>query len=136
MGIKILVVDDHPDILALLAAILKARGYQPLLASTASTALALADERPELAILDINLPDLDGLECCRRLRRQGCGMPVLFTSAGPAMGPADLEAAGGNGFLPKPFDPDELLEAIGRLRRGERAWRTEARVGAPAASEP
>ncbi len=115
MAPRILCADDEPDIARLLEIVLVSAGYEPLVASTAEQALALASRQPDLVILDVNLPDLDGIECCRRLRRLDPHVPVLFLTAATAARRAEAMAAGGNGFLQKPFEIEELLETIARL---------------------
>ncbi len=126
MAAKILCVDDEADIVALLDAILRMAGYETLLASTAGEALALLRERPDLVILDINLPDFDGIECCRRLRRRDPHVAVLFITAATAARRAEAREAGGNGFIQKPFELDSLLAVVERLLNGGQEWRSGA----------
>ncbi len=133
----ILCVDDEADICRLLDTILTMSGYRTLLADTAGEALARARARPNLVLLDINLPDMDGIEVCRRLRQQDPRVPVLFLTAATNARRREAMTAGGSAFLEKPFDVDELLDIIeGLLARGherrsdhERRRRPEGRQG-------
>lgn len=115
MAALILCVDDEADICQLLDTILVMSGYRTRLAASGHQALADAAEPPDLVILDVNLPDLDGIEVCRRLRRQDGRVPVLFLTAATDARRREAMAAGGTAFLEKPFDVDELLDLIERL---------------------
>ncbi|MFY2564386.1 ATP-binding protein [Corallococcus terminator] len=102
-------------------------GFQVVDASSGGEALALANEHTDLAILDVRLPDISGLEVCRRLKRapRTRGMLVLHLSA-QAVGPGDRAHGlehGADGYLVAPVDPEELVaqvHALLRLRRAER----------------
>jgi DNA-binding response OmpR family regulator len=119
---RILCVDDEDDICQLLETILTMCGYTAVVATTGAEALARARTHPDLVILDVNLPDLDGIEVCRRLRQIDRTVPVLFITAATGARRREAIAAGGSAFLEKPFDVDELLDMIERLlsRRHER----------------
>jgi DNA-binding response OmpR family regulator len=121
---RILCVDDEDDICQLLETILTMCGYRPIIATTGHEALARARAHPDLIILDINLPDLDGVEVCRRIRKADGGVPVLFITAATGRRRREALAAGGSGFLEKPFDVDELLDTIERLLAAGRERRT------------
>ena len=72
MPARILVIDDEPSILATMVPLLRARGYEVTTATSGNAALDAIDRQPtQLVILDLGLPDLDGVEVCRRLR-EGC----------------------------------------------------------------
>lgn len=95
-------------------------GYDVAVAHTGMRALTLARTvHPDLVVLDVNLPDLDGFEVCRRLRRDGDDVPVLFLTARDD--PADLRTGfirGGDDYLTKPFRLEELrLRVAAVLRR-------------------
>jgi len=119
----VLVCDDEPQILRALRVILRDAGYEALLASTGEEALDLAAVRnPEAAIIDLVLPDIDGVEVCRRLREWG-EMPIIVLSA---VGDEDAKvralAAGADDYVTKPFGPRELiarLQAVLRRSGGE-----------------
>lgn len=115
MGPLILCVDDEADIGRLLETILTMSGYRTVLAETADQALAHMSVRPDLVILDVNLPGVDGIEACRRLRQHDARLPILFLTAATNARRREAMAAGGSAFLEKPFDVDELLQVIERL---------------------
>jgi two-component system, OmpR family, KDP operon response regulator KdpE len=124
---RILMVDDEPPFLRALGISLRARDYDVELASTAEKGLALAaDRHPDLVILDLGLPSMDGLTMLRRLR-EWSAVPVLVLTARSDVRDA-IEAldAGADDFLAKPFAIGELLaraRALLRRRSPERAPR-------------
>ena len=74
MASKILIVDDEPNIIGTLAPLLRARGYDVCQAMTGHAALEAVDrEQPDLVVLDLGLPDIDGVEVCRRIRETPVG---------------------------------------------------------------
>ena len=84
MKTKILVVDDEPDALEILGFKLREAGYAPIFAKDGTRALAIArDERPDLIVLDLMLPEVDGLEVCKILRRDAAtaSIPVIMLTA-------------------------------------------------------
>jgi PAS domain S-box-containing protein len=119
---RILVVDDEPALRNYLARVLRGRGYEIALAGDGASALAaLAAEAPDLLLLDLTLPDRDGMEILRLLRAgEGISarIPVLLVSGRGF--PSDRVKglrAGGDDFLAKPFDTEELLARIDALLR-------------------
>jgi two-component system cell cycle response regulator DivK len=120
-GILILVVEDTDRNMTLLRDVLRASGYRTLEASTGGQALALAAEHgPALVLMDIRLPDMDGLEALRRLRlaERTAATPVLAVTAQAMHGDRErFEEAGFDGYLSKPVDIDELLAAVERHSR-------------------
>jgi two-component system response regulator MprA len=118
----ILVVDDDAAILRMLERTLAAEGYDVSVAPAGGAALAAIERStPELLVLDVGLPDLDGFAVCRRLRAKGLGMPVLMLTARDAVRDrvAGLDA-GADDYLVKPFAAEELLARVrALLRRGE-----------------
>ena len=116
---RILVCDDEPQILRALRVILRDAGFEAVTAATGEEALDLAAVKPpEAAILDLMLPDIDGVEVTRRLR-EWTKMPILVLSAvGEEDRKVEALAAGADDYVTKPFGPRELvarLEAV--LRR-------------------
>jgi two-component system KDP operon response regulator KdpE len=108
--IKVLVVDDEPPIRKLLRMGLSAQGYDVLDAPNGKTALELLDEKPNLVILDLGLPDIDGLELLRRIRNRQEGLPVVvLSSRGDEAGKVAALDLGADDYVTKPFGMDELL---------------------------
>ncbi|MBU0492134.1 MAG: response regulator transcription factor [Chloroflexi bacterium] len=121
---RILVVDDDPEIRRILKRGLAYEGYTVDLAEDGTTALAQAlQASPDLVILDLMLPDMDGMEVCRRLRAGGPeGVPILMLTArdGVPDRVAGLDA-GADDYLVKPFVMDELLARVRALLRRQQA---------------
>ena len=107
---RLLVVDDDRGLRDVLRRALTLAGYEVVLAETGSEALAeVAAVVPDAVVLDIGLPDIDGLEVCRLLRREGNRVPVLMLTARDAVSDRiDGLDAGADDYLVKPFDVDEL----------------------------
>jgi two-component system response regulator MprA len=119
MADRILVVEDEARIASLISRTLRMEGYQVEVAPDGDTALDLAfGDPPDLIVLDVMLPDMDGLEVCRQLRAAGSDEPVLMLTAKDAIPDrvAGLDA-GADDYLVKPFDFDELLARIRALLR-------------------
>ncbi len=116
---KILVVDDEPDALEVLGFKLKEAGFTPIFAKDGSRALASArDERPALIVLDLMLPEIDGLEVCKILRRDPATamIPILMLTARAAeMDRVIGLELGADDYVTKPFSPRELVLRIKKL---------------------
>jgi two-component system KDP operon response regulator KdpE len=110
---KVLVVDDEAQILRALRVILRDSGFEALPANTAEEALDVAAlQRPDAAIIDLLLPDFDGVELCRRLR-EWSDMPVIVLSAvGEEEAKVRALAAGADDYVTKPFGPRELVARL------------------------
>jgi two-component system OmpR family response regulator len=118
----ILVVDDEDSLTDLVSSALRFAGYDVATADNGFDALRAANEHtPDLVVLDVNMPEMDGFEVCRRLRRDGNRIPVIFLTARDGID--DKRAGfrrGGDDYLTKPFSLEELglrIEAL--LRRAE-----------------
>jgi len=119
MNERILVVDDEVEIVELLTDYLTAEGYRVTIASNGREALGKAGaEKPDLVILDIMMPDLDGFEVCRRLRANS-GIPVIMLSARRQEDDKVLGLGlGADDYIAKPFSPREVVARIkAQLRR-------------------
>ena len=107
---RILVVDDEPPIRKLLRMGLTAHGYEVLEASNGRIALELLAKKPHLVILDLGLPDIEGLELLRRIRHRQEGLPVVvLSSRGDEAGKVAALDLGADDYVTKPFGMDELL---------------------------
>jgi two-component system OmpR family response regulator len=112
---RVLVVDDEPSIVDAVATVLRYEGFSTTEATSGREALQrVQDEKFDLVILDVMLPDLDGFEVTRRMRQDGIDVPVLFLTA-----KADVEdlvtglGAGGDDYVAKPFS---LAEVVARTK--------------------
>ena len=116
---KIVVVDDNPASLYSTSRILRSAGFEVIEASTGAAALAAADQDTDLIVLDINLPDIDGLEVCRRLRARSntAYLPIVHLTA-TFIGSEDYThglSAGGDSYLTHPVDPPVLIATVRAL---------------------
>ncbi len=121
MAARILIVDDEPNIIGTLAPLLRARGYDVVSAMSGRAAVeAVERDKPDLMVLDLGLPDIDGVEVCR-LVRQTVNIPILVLSARGAEGDKVRALdAGADDYVTKPFGAEELLARIrATLRRVE-----------------
>jgi CheY-like chemotaxis protein len=114
---KILVVDDQPDNLTIADETLRGVGFETRLAMRGEEALAVvADWSPDLILMDMRMPGMNGVEVTRRLRSSGASMPVVaYTASGLADMAAEARAAGADDVVFKPCKEIELLQAVGRL---------------------
>jgi DNA-binding response OmpR family regulator len=120
---RILVVDDVPENVRLLEAVLGAHGYEVVSTTDGQTALELAvSAQPDLVLLDVLMPHLDGYAVCRQLRAQDATavLPVIMLTASERSEKTKGIEAGADDFIPKPFDHDELLTRIRSLLRIKR----------------
>jgi two-component system KDP operon response regulator KdpE len=109
-ALKILVVDDEPPIRKLLRMGLTSQGYQVLDAPNGKTALDLLAKGPDLVILDLGLPDVDGLDLLRRIRHREASLPiVVLSSRGDEAGKVAALDLGADDYVTKPFGMDELF---------------------------
>jgi DNA-binding response OmpR family regulator len=124
---EILVVDDDPGLTRLLQMILEPMGFGVAIAHDGETALsALLSQRPDLLILDLMLPDMDGLEICRRVRETSSVPIIALSSLNDVKSKVSILDMGADDYLTKPFRSDELVARIQallrRVRPDEPAW--------------
>jgi len=119
--VSVLVVDDDAPIQRMLERTFRAEGYEVVSVADGGAALtAIERSAPDLVVLDVAMPDLDGIAVCRRVRDRGLALPILLLTARDAVGDrvAGLDA-GADDYLVKPFATEELLaRARALLRRG------------------
>lgn len=128
--IRILVVDDEEPIIQLVQGYLQREGYQVTTAVDGMGALQLIDaERPDVVILDLMLPGLDGIEVCRRLRTFSDAYVIMLTARSEEIDRVVGLSVGADDYLVKPFSPRELVARIKALLR-------RPRNGSPAAPAP
>ena len=124
---RVLVVDDEPQILRALAINLRARHYEVFTADTGAAALATAASHPpDLVILDLGLPDIDGIEVIRGLRGWSTAPIVVLSGRTDSADKVDALDAGADDYVTKPFSVDELLARL----------RAAARRAAPGDTNP
>jgi two-component system response regulator MprA len=120
-GTRVLVVDDEPAVREALRRALELEGYSVDLAENGAQALrTISQAEPDVVVLDVLMPEVDGLAACRRLREDGSRVPVLMLTARAGVGDrVDGLDAGADDYLVKPFALEELLARIrALLRRG------------------
>ncbi|WP_147943121.1 MULTISPECIES: response regulator transcription factor [Microbispora] len=126
---RLLVVDDEPDIRELLSASLRYAGFEVITASSGRDAVQIAGKmRPDLIVLDVMLPDLDGFAVTDRLHASGRRIPVLFLTARDANEDKIVGLGSGDDYVTKPFSLEELLARIRAVLRRTRGDTTPARL--------
>lgn len=135
----VLVADDNETFRQMLSSLLERAGYRTIAAADGEEALAAARlERPEVVLLDVRLPGVGGYEVCRQLRETyGEQLPIVFVSGERTDAP-DRAAGlliGGDDYLVKPFDPDELLARVRRLVVRSGAHSAQAKASSNALSK-
>lgn len=110
---RILLVDDEPAIQRAVGPLLRSRGYDVEIAGTGADALRLAAGRaPDLIVLDLGLPDLEGTEVCRRLRAASAVPVIVLSARGSEADKVQALDLGADDYVTKPFGPEELLARI------------------------
>jgi two-component system KDP operon response regulator KdpE len=110
---RILLVDDEVAIQRAVGPLLRARGYELDVAGTGAEALrAFADRPPDLIILDLGLPDIEGTEVCRRIRAESAVPIVVLSARGAESDKVNALDLGADDYVTKPFGPEELLARI------------------------
>ena len=112
-ALRILLVDDEVSIQRAVGPLLRSRGYQVEIAGTGAEALTLAAERtPDLIVLDLGLPDIEGTEVCRRIRAHSKVPIVVLSARGAEADKVNALDLGADDYVTKPFGPEELLARI------------------------
>jgi two-component system OmpR family response regulator len=121
-----LVVDDEPSILETVGGVLRDEGFEIDTAATAQSAMSTAAARhPDMIVLDVMLPDFDGIEIARRLRADGRSVAILFLTARDSVEDRIVGLrTGGDDYMTKPFSLDELVERVRAILR-----RTQSMTG-------
>jgi len=111
---KVLVVDDEPEVRQVLLEFLSSRGYDVTAASGGVEALAFVEsDKPDLVLLDVAMPDMDGVETLRRIVAIDPSLAVIMVTANANIGiTSKLLALGAVDYVPKPFDLDYLDQAV------------------------
>lgn len=125
---KILIADDEADIVSMLRGFFESRGYLVLSAANGEEAVKQAERQPDIILLDIHMPQMDGLDVCRRIRAH-ISCPILFLTA--RVEDADKVkgfAAGGDDYIVKPFSLVELEARVGAHLRREARHHAGAQV--------
>ncbi|MGE0491920.1 MAG: response regulator [Vulcanimicrobiota bacterium] len=111
-SVRLLLVDDELMVLTTVGRMLSSRGYEVCLAASGAQALSLAsdpEQRFDLVIADLTMPDMDGIELFERLEALPLKLPKILTSGYP---PTQAQMAKSHGFLQKPFRTQDLFEAV------------------------
>ena len=121
MPARILIVDDEPNILGTLAPLLRSRGYETYTAMNGRAALEAVDrDKPDLIVLDLGLPDIDGVDVCRQIRQASNVAIVILSARGAESDKVRALDAGADDYVTKPFGGEELLARIrAALRRSD-----------------
>jgi two-component system, OmpR family, KDP operon response regulator KdpE len=123
MAIRILVVDDEPAILATMAPLLRSQGYDVVTALSGRAAIEAAErDHPDLVVLDLGLPDIEGVEVCRTIRLDQAVPIIVLSARGAERNKVAALDAGADDYVTKPFGTEELLARIrAALRRTEQS---------------
>ena len=131
--IRILAVDDEPDLRSLLRILLKNKGYEVLEAASGREAVdkVRSEPRIDLVIMDIMMPGLSGVEACAEIRKFST-VPMLFLTAKSQLADkAEAYASGGDDYLAKPFSQNELMMKVESLTRRYRIYKGKTEPAAP-----
>lgn len=123
---KVLIVEDDADIREVIKILLDREGYETLQAPDGQTALEQMADRPDLILLDVMLPDMSGIDVCRKIRETSVA-PILFlTAKGGLQDKTEGLEAGGDDYLVKPFFQEELLARVTALLRRYELYKGKA----------
>lgn len=118
-SLRVVLIDDDPDLRGLVKMTLEfTAGWQVFTAASGSEGINVVREvKPDVAIVDFMMPEMDGHEVCRRLRGdpETAEIPIVFLTARKELGEAQIAAAGAVGVVVKPFDPDRLADQVREL---------------------
>ena len=129
---RVLVVDDEANLVELVQGYLERDGYDVLTASDGLAAVALArDERPDLIVLDLMLPGIDGLEVCRRVRQFSDAYILMLTARAEEVDKVVGLSVGADDYLTKPFSPRELMARVQAMLRRPRSSGSDTGPSAP-----
>lgn len=132
MATKVLVVDDEESLVKLVQGYLEREGFEVSTADNGEEALALAGkEQPDLVVLDVMLPGIDGIEVCRRLRQFSDAYVMLLTARTEEIDKIVGLSVGADDYLTKPFSPRELVARVKAMLRRPRAGPAPADVSIP-----
>jgi CheY-like chemotaxis protein len=120
---RVVLIDDDPDLRKLVKLTLEfTAGWQVTTAANGQEGIeAVRAAPPDVAVVDIMMPDMDGYEVCRRLREEAktADVPVVFLTARKQLDEARMKACGAQGVVVKPFEPESLADELRRLCGGE-----------------
>jgi len=123
---RILLVEDDPRLAAMVAEYLEGAGFRVIRAASGEEGLAIHDrEAPDAVVLDVMLPGIDGFEVCRALRARDQTPILMLTARGDVMDRVIGLELGADDYLPKPFEPRELLARLKTILRRGRTPRTK-----------
>lgn len=111
---KVLVIEDNDNNLYLITFILEQNNYTVIAARDGLSGISMADtESPDLILMDVQLPDIDGIEATRRIRKKNSSTPIIAVTSYAMVGD-DVKAlaAGCNGYITKPINPDTFLNDV------------------------
>jgi len=124
---RILAVDDEPAIRKLMSSYLKGKGYEPILAGDGKEALRLLNENdPQLVILDVKMPRIDGFEVCRLIREYSSVPIIMLTAMGRDEDILHGLECGADDYVTKPFNVDILLARVQSVLRRSDLWETNS----------
>jgi two-component system phosphate regulon response regulator OmpR len=130
VGERVLLIEDDSRLAGMVVEYLGKAGYRVVHAETGTRGLALHEREPvDVVILDLMLPDTDGLDVCRRLRARSDGPILMLTARGDPMDRVIGLEMGADDYLPKPFEPRELLARLRAILRRSRSTRSAASDG-------
>ena len=116
MAKKILIIEDYPATSEMIASLMKMEGFEASIAADVLVGIKMAvAEHPDLILLDIMLPEMDGFEVCDRLKKNPAttDIPIIIVSVRAADESVKKgKALGADGYIPKPFDPFKLVEIV------------------------